>query len=49
MVQYFLILGIAVAPYAVGTDLMEENDEEEQRRKADYFSALNVWVRLWEK
>ena len=35
---------MTVAPYAMGSNLGEEEDEDEVKRKADYYSALNVWV-----
>ena len=35
---------MTVAPYAMGSNLGEEEDEDETKRKADYYSALNVWV-----
>ena len=40
-----VVLGsMTVAPYAMGSNLGEEEDEDEIKRKADYYSALNVWV-----
>ena len=40
-----VVLGsMTVAPYAMGSNLGEEEDEDEKKRKADYYSALNVWV-----